>query len=398
MPNVTLAPLAILEISNLSGTVSDIQDDPASPDGNWLTAQSNNSNSVVRTSFNNSPGPMSGTQNFRALVRKFGGTGTPTARIELWGPGGLIIGSNNVSITGSQVISFEWGSSFIPNGGGVELRVVGVASGGGPTVRATIEVGALAWDVSYEAQAPSDGTLTVQDAQHAHTSDNVTLAQAHILTAQDTSHPHTADNVVLVSGGAGASLVVQDTTHPHRADNVSLTGSETLTVQDAAHLHRADNVVLTQAHFLVIQDAAHPVRSDNVSLVASETLVIQDAAHRTTSDNGTLTQAHFLVIQDTRHPHTGDNVTLTQAHFLVIQDTTHLHRVQSLALAQTHILEVQDTTHPFRSSEITLGDYPKQMVLVTGTLTTRLEVTGEITQALGVSGTITQKLEVKSWL
>lgn len=36
------SPDAILELTNLSGVVGDIQDDPDNPNGNWLTYITNN--------------------------------------------------------------------------------------------------------------------------------------------------------------------------------------------------------------------------------------------------------------------------------------------------------------------------------------------------------------------
>ena len=108
------APDAILELTNLTGTVSEIQDDPDSPDGNWLDAVSNNADSVCRVSFPTPTGPPtvgSNLQEFRVLVRKYGGTGTPKARIELYENGALIRAGSDQNITTATVLSFLWNAN-----------------------------------------------------------------------------------------------------------------------------------------------------------------------------------------------------------------------------------------------------------------------------------------------
>ena len=66
------APDATLELTNLTGTVSEIQDDPEDPDGDWLDADSNNADSVVRVSFPTPTGPP------------YGGEGYKTIAYEIW--------------------------------------------------------------------------------------------------------------------------------------------------------------------------------------------------------------------------------------------------------------------------------------------------------------------------
>jgi hypothetical protein len=147
------APDAILT-TDLTGSVSDIQDDPDDPDGNWLTTTDNNSNHYARVSF---PTPsaalLDGTdkQEFRALVRKYGGTGTPDARIELWENGSLIRAGSDIPISTDTVISFTWDSSELSgDGSDVECYVYGTKSGGSPSSRASVEIGAIEWNAWIE--------------------------------------------------------------------------------------------------------------------------------------------------------------------------------------------------------------------------------------------------------
>jgi len=148
------SPDAILELVNLTGTVSEIQDDPDSPDANWLDAVANNVASICRTSFPTPTGnPTVGAdlQEFRVLVRKYGGTGTPTAWIELYENGTLIRAGSAVNVTGALVISFTWNANEIGTADGslVECRLNSTAIGGAPAGRACVEVGAVEWNVTY---------------------------------------------------------------------------------------------------------------------------------------------------------------------------------------------------------------------------------------------------------
>lgn len=159
MATIRLAPDAILALSNLSGVVTSIDDDPDAADGLWLTAADVGTATSVRTSFPSPGGDVTGTQEFRAQVRKAGGTGTPTCRIELWENGALVSAGTDVSITSTtgQVISFSWANTLLADitGASVEARVVSVAVGGSPSKKATVEVGAVEWNAVYTVVAPA---------------------------------------------------------------------------------------------------------------------------------------------------------------------------------------------------------------------------------------------------
>lgn len=169
MPTERLAPDAILSSSNLSGSVTDIDEDPDSNDANWMVASSNNVATNVRTSLP-TPTPTltvgAGLQEFRACVRKFSSTqtGTPKARIELWENGGLIRAGSDVNVTSAvaQVIAFTWNASEIAtsNGSLVECKVVGTQSGGSGSARNSTDVGALEWNATYTASSTTFLTLT----------------------------------------------------------------------------------------------------------------------------------------------------------------------------------------------------------------------------------------------
>lgn len=134
MPSESLAPDAIISSTNLSGAVTDIDDDPDSPDGAWLTATSAVTATDLRISFPTPTGnPTTGAdlQAFRALLRKTAGTPTPTIDMELYETGGgsalatLLDGTSITSTTG-EVVEGTWNASLLgtPSGSAVQCRIV----------------------------------------------------------------------------------------------------------------------------------------------------------------------------------------------------------------------------------------------------------------------------------
>lgn len=157
------SPDAILELANLSGVVSSVQDDPDNPDGSWLLQVSNNADTVCRVSFpspSGSPTGGVGLQEFRIWVRKSPGqTGTPTVRTELCEDGVLLdtpTPDTGVNSDTGQLFSGVWDADLLsnPDGSSVECRIYGTKAGGPPSARATVEVGAVEWNVTY-SEAPA---------------------------------------------------------------------------------------------------------------------------------------------------------------------------------------------------------------------------------------------------
>ena len=160
MATQRVAPDSILSLTNLSGSVSAVQDDPDSPDGAWLTAPDNTASTEAYVSFptpTGNPDATASAQNIRALVRRVGGTTAPVARIEVWENGvQRFIGSDSlVSTTVGFVLALPWtyGGVFVnADGSGVEVKVIATASGGKPAARGTVEVGAIEWNATLAAQ------------------------------------------------------------------------------------------------------------------------------------------------------------------------------------------------------------------------------------------------------
>lgn len=191
-------------------------------------------------------------------------------------------------------------------------------------------------------------TLSVANALHAHTSDQPSLTQAHVLAANEATHGHTSDQPLITQQHILAPadalhdhladaptltqqhvLAVAAASHAHTADNVTLTVAGTLAVADALHGHTADQPTLTQAHVLVAADATHSHTADQSSLDLTLTLVPNDAAHAQLADSPLLTQAHLLAVQDALHAHYADSPLLPTHVTLVASDALHAHLADS---------------------------------------------------------------------
>lgn len=142
-----------------SGGNDDIDDDPDSPDGNWMIASGNNVNTSVRVAFNNpsgNPTTGAGLQEFKCHVRQFdeGQSGTPDIRLELYEGGNLRASSSDFPVgIGGLTFAWVWDATLLtlgPDGSFVECRMVGTKSGGSPTSRNTVDYGAVEWNVEFD--------------------------------------------------------------------------------------------------------------------------------------------------------------------------------------------------------------------------------------------------------
>lgn len=167
MATDTLAPDALIASIGFS---SCINSDLTGIDGNWCVATDNNTNTETHNSFGTpSDPPTAGTdlQQMRCEVRldAGSGTGTPTARIEVWEAGVLFVAGSEVNVTSSssQIITFDWDSTSLSNstGADVEVKVFGTKTGGSPTVRSTVDVGFVEWiaDVTAAGSGRIMGSL-----------------------------------------------------------------------------------------------------------------------------------------------------------------------------------------------------------------------------------------------
>ncbi|MBW2692865.1 MAG: hypothetical protein JRE57_09555, partial [Deltaproteobacteria bacterium] len=162
-----------------SCTVANLEEDPDGPGTDWATASTNKSDHDGHFSFGTPTQPMTSganLQEFRASVRKNStcGTGTPTARVELWESGGLVRAGSAVSVTAPnsctqgtdcQVLSFTWNATEVPAAADVEIKVFGFKSGGNASARCAVDLGAVEWNA--EVSAATQPTLSAPTSPFA---------------------------------------------------------------------------------------------------------------------------------------------------------------------------------------------------------------------------------------
>lgn len=161
MTDVRFEPTAIELLTAMTGVVADIDNDPDSPDANWLVATGNNTNVLVRVSFAAPDGnPTAGAdlQEFKAWVGQFdtNQTGDPNCRIELWENGVIVRAGSNVLITtAGQMVTFPWDASELGTADGtlVECVIVGTKTGGSGAKRNTVNFNAVEWNADISAAA-----------------------------------------------------------------------------------------------------------------------------------------------------------------------------------------------------------------------------------------------------
>lgn len=163
MPFEDQAPDALIADSNHSACVlSDLTSDPDSGDGNWCVASGNNTDTEIHCSFDtptDNPTIGADLQTFKVEVRQFDGgqSGTPDVRIELWENGSLVRAGSAIPVTSasSQTVSFTFNANELGTADGslVEIKVIGLRSGGGPTARNTIDTGGIQWEVEFSVAA-----------------------------------------------------------------------------------------------------------------------------------------------------------------------------------------------------------------------------------------------------
>ena len=250
------SPTSIVSSTNLTGTVSNIQDDPDSADAGWLTVTTANQSTNVQVAMSDptgSPTTGSGLQNIRVLWRKTSQTTNPTGVVELWRSGGgaaiaTIVSSTTVSSTTGVVVSGTFDFATFTAGGGaaggsdLEIRVVGTVGGGSPSNRASVEIGAIEWNAEYSVAI----TLTGTNSSQANTSSAESITQAHALVKADSSQSNTS------------------------SDN-TITQVQLLTKDDSTQANASSTNTISQVHVLVKDDSSQANTSSSVEISQSGT-------------------------------------------------------------------------------------------------------------------------------
>ena len=213
--------------------------------------------------------------------------------------------------------------------------------------------GDSAWATTFAILDAAGGgtTLTVSDAAHAHTADNVALTQAYSLSVAGSGHEHSVGNISLTTQ---ISVIVADAIHAHAVDNIDIQQANTLTVIDTLHDHTADNIALVSGNNLDVQEAAHSHVADNLDLIQAHLLAIDDTAHTHTVDNVDISQASVLSVAGTLHGHGSQNIDLQYGLVLDVEDAAHAQAAENIDLVQANILSVLDTVHAHTADNVDL--------------------------------------------
>lgn len=166
MPISRLAPASVT-LTNLTGTVSAIQDDPDSPDANWLLTNSGGA-SVCSAVFSKPSLRMTGnaSQEVRVLTRVNASAGNAvTFRIDFIQNGVTIATSGTLTApaTGTAVSSVTVPSINFSDlfGSNIQVDVTQLTGNSGQTAsRRYLEIGAIEWNADL-ANKPARVTLTL---------------------------------------------------------------------------------------------------------------------------------------------------------------------------------------------------------------------------------------------
>jgi hypothetical protein len=219
MPNQRLAPDALLVQTNLAGAVGDIDDDPDSPDGAWLTHNGGNGDTDCRVSFptpTGNPTVGAGLQEFRVLIRKNASGGNSTTwSLALWENGSQVsvLATGTVTTTTGEVVAGTWNASALSGADGAQvecrLQQTGGGSSGGGSNRRRIEIGAVEWNAEYTAAgAALEGAAAAEAAATGDLTTGIALAAAAAAEAAATGDLATG---IPLAGDAAAEAAAEGT-------------------------------------------------------------------------------------------------------------------------------------------------------------------------------------------
>lgn len=190
MPQTSLFPnAALLAQTNYTGAYTDIDDDPDSPDANWLTVTSLGTDASVRIPIDTPPAnptTTSNAQQIRIWVREQAGNKTPDFSISVYENGtSRALLASAVSVTGTGTLyTYNWTYTGFTNadGSGVEVFIDAPAphpGGGG------VDIGAVEWLADHEVPITpvsisdtllpkvDEGTTNIADTLHVLRSDAI---------------------------------------------------------------------------------------------------------------------------------------------------------------------------------------------------------------------------------
>jgi hypothetical protein len=152
-----------------------------------------------------------------------------------------------------------------------------------------------------------------------------------------------------LGAGGAISLAIAKATHSHSTDTPSLSADTLLALADAQHTHLADQLTLdvSTAVALEIADTAHAQVADGLTLLVAAVLAVANAAHGHAAEAPTLSWEALLAVADAAHGHAADSLALSTAVYLAIAGAVHAHAAESIELDTSNAtwLTTQDAGH-----------------------------------------------------
>lgn len=307
--------------SHITGTVSTPANALGAPDAvGWTTDIDNTSWDSRFAMGNPTPGDvLSGTQTVTVRVRKETGTGTPTLTAEVWENGSfvatLFTNQSVTSLTGENIAGTFSGAS-ITDAANVEVRLIGTASGGGPSARSTPQIDGITWTATHIAPSAN---LVVANAAMATAAEAPALTQVHELVVANALVSEVADSMALEQIHELA-IAMADLAMSAEVPTIVIVTQ--LTVDDAGVATVAESLTLSQVHVLGVADGSIGVVGESPVLSQVHILAVADATIAIVAPNVTLEVPTVLAIADAVIPLGSPDIVVTQVHELSIEPAT----------------------------------------------------------------------------
>lgn len=154
---VTFLSASIMQLENLTGDIDILQHviEDHQPTDPWMVAISNQEDTRVIVRMPKPPGPLTGQQQIRAIVRRnltgSGSGGTPTVDLLLRQHGAPIMSlvSQAVAGTDEPIVVGQFDASVLDGNDEVEVEIHGIATTTGPPPqRRTVDISCIEWNAS----------------------------------------------------------------------------------------------------------------------------------------------------------------------------------------------------------------------------------------------------------
>lgn len=137
------------------------------------------------------------------------------------------------------------------------------------------------------------------------------VSTVRLILPDDAIHATSADQAVVAD-----PVFVDEAAHAHSTENVTLDENLTVNPVHPVHQHAADSVTITQHHFFSPDPTEHAHSLGNVSL--AHQVFPGDASHSHSADETSISQVHAIVVDESTHVSSSDNALITLPQVLYV--------------------------------------------------------------------------------